>query len=76
MKRMHASTIASIGGTRFSGTVGEGRFYLGIYGIVATFGVMAMPYGLWQIKTGRRDKRVIYFIVGLAVLLWLIAMGM
>jgi len=66
----------SIGGTRFSGTAGQARFILGIFGIVATFGMTAMLYGLWQIRTGRRDKRVIYFVVGLGAVLWLIAMGM
>lgn len=63
----------SIEGTRFSGTVGEARFILGIFGIVLTFGVTATLYGLWQVKTGPRDKRVIWFIAGLAILLYLVA---
>jgi len=60
-------------GTKFSGTAGQGTLFLGIMGLVATFGTTAMLYGVWQIATGRRDKRAIYFIAGLAIVLWLIA---
>jgi hypothetical protein len=66
----------SIGGTRFSGSAGQGLFFLGIMGVVATFGVTAMLYGVWQSTTGGRSKRVVFFLIGLAVLLTLIAMGM
>lgn len=62
---------ASVGGTRFSGTASQTVFVLGIFGIVLVFGVSAMLYGLWQMKTGRRSKKVIYFIIGLASLLLL-----
>lgn len=63
----------SIDGAEFSGSAAQGLLFLGIMGIVAAFGVMAMLYGLWQALSGKRDKRVIGFIVGLAALLWLIA---
>jgi hypothetical protein len=69
-------SVAGIGATGFSGTAGQGLFVLGIFGIVATLGVTIMLYGLWQIKTGRRDKRVIYFVVGLFAVLGLIAIGL
>ena len=63
-----------INGTRFSGTAEQGKFFLGIFGVVAAFGVTSMLYGLYQIKTGRRDKRVIYLLVGIFLLWWLVSM--
>jgi hypothetical protein len=66
----------SVGGTRFSGTATQASVILGIFGIVATFGVTTALYGLWQIRTGRRNKKVIYFAVGLAAALWLIAVSL
>lgn len=63
----------SIGGSRFSGTAAQASVILGILGMVALFGVTATAYGLWQIKTGRRNRKVVYFVVGLAALLYLIA---
>jgi hypothetical protein len=65
-----------INGTKFSGTPAQATLFLGIMGLVAAFGTTAMLYGLWQIATGRRDKRVIYFMVGLAGVLWLVAILM
>jgi hypothetical protein len=32
------------------------------------FGLTALGYGLWQVVTWRRSKRVIYFVVTLAAL--------
>jgi hypothetical protein len=63
----------SVGGARFSGTAAQASFVLGVFGIVAIFGVTAAAYGLWQIRTGRRNKKVIYFVLALAGVLWLIA---
>jgi hypothetical protein len=63
----------SMDGTRFSGTAGQGLLFLGILAIVTAFGVMTLLYGLFQIRTGQRDKKVIYALCGLAVLLWLIS---
>ncbi|MEO7168709.1 MAG: hypothetical protein ABI016_16960 [Chthoniobacterales bacterium] len=65
---------ASSGGSRFSGTAEQGRLFLGILGTVELFGITAMCYGLWQIVTGRRSKWVIYFVVGLAAVLFLVAL--
>ncbi len=59
--------------TRFSGTPGKGRMILAIFGAVLAFGLTALGYGLWQMFTGRRSKRVIYFVVALAALLLLLA---
>lgn len=57
------------GGTNFRGTAGQGLLILGILGAVATFGVTATLYGLWQIGTGKRNRKIIYFLVGIFTLL-------
>jgi hypothetical protein len=49
---------------------------LGIFAAVLTFGLTALSYGLWQVFTGRRSKKVIYFIILLAGALWLLALVM
>ncbi|MEO5722110.1 MAG: hypothetical protein ABIR71_11650 [Chthoniobacterales bacterium] len=59
--------------TRFSGTPSQARMILAIFGAVLAFGLTALGYGLWQMFTGRRSKRVIYFVVALAALLLLLA---
>ncbi len=46
---------------------------LAIFGAVLTFGLTALGYGLWQMFTGRRSKRVIYFVVAVAAFLLLLA---
>lgn len=64
---------ASSGGTRFTGTPGQARMVLAIFGATLAFGLTALGYGLWQMFTGRRSKRIIYFAVALAALLMLLA---
>jgi hypothetical protein len=64
----------SSGGTRFSGTPAQARMVLAIFGAVVAFGLTALVYGFWQMLTGRRSKRVIYFVVALAALLVLLAL--
>ena len=64
----------SSGGTRFSGTPGQARMVLAIFAGVLAFGVTALGYGLYQMITGRRSKRVIYFVVALAALLFVLAL--
>ena len=61
------------GGLRFSGSAGQARLALCILGAVEIFGITASCYGLWQILTGRRSKWVVYFAIGFAVALGLIA---
>ena len=65
---------SSSGGTRFTGTPAKARMLLAIFGAVLALGLTAFGYGLWQMFTGRRSKRVIYFVVGLAAVLWLLAL--
>ena len=64
---------ATSGGTRFSGTPAKARMVLAILGTVLAFGLTALGYGLWQMFTGRRSKRVIYFAMALVGLLVLLA---
>jgi len=62
------------GGLRFSGSAGEARLALGIIGAVTLFGLITTGYGVFQIVTGRRSKWVIYFAIGFAVTLGLVAL--
>ena len=70
---LHPGT--SHGGSRFSGSVSDARLALGVLGGVEAFGITALLYGLWQVVTGRRSKWVIYFALGIAVLLFLVAVS-
>ena len=65
-----------IGGTRFNGSPEQGRFFLRIMSAVLVFGVTAMVYGVWQMKTGRQNIWMKGFLIGLAALLMLVAMWM
>ena len=67
---------ASSGGTRFTGTPANARMVLAIFAAVLAFGLTALGYGLYQMFTGRRSKRVIYFAVALAALLLLLALAL
>ena len=65
----------SFGGSRFSGTRGQGLGLLALFAGLLVFGVAAVVYGAWQIRTGRQDKRVIAAATALlAVLLAGVAM--
>jgi hypothetical protein len=56
----------TIDGSRFSGTPAEAWMVLAILGAVTAFGLTALAYGAWQVKTGRRDFRV----VGIMLAIW------
>lgn len=58
---------------QFSGTPAKARMVRAIFGAVLAFGLTALGYGLYQMFTGRRSKRVIYFVIALAALLVLLA---
>jgi hypothetical protein len=62
-----------VGGTRFSGTPAEALFVMGIFAVVTAFGLTALFYGIWQVKTGKRDKRVALGMVAMWTVLLLIA---
>lgn len=37
------------------------------------FSLTTLLYGLWQVMTGKRDKRIDYFVMGIFNLLMLVA---
>ena len=62
-----------IDGSRFDGTP---RFALGVLallGVVFAFGLIALIYGVWQMKTGKRNKKVVSIMTGIVSLLMLVA---
>jgi len=65
-----------INGSRFSGNTTQAFIVLGIFGLVLSFGASAMFYGLWQMKTGKRNIRVVYSMVGIFGIFALVAMLM
>jgi hypothetical protein len=65
--------------TRFSGTRLEAAMIFAILGLVWMFGLTALAGGIWQIKYGRRNRRLIqvilllgfaFFAVGLLIQLF------
>ena len=61
--------------SRFTGTPKQGRFILAVFIGLLAFGTAAVAYGVWQIRTGRQDKRVIVGATALlALLLAVVAM--
>ncbi len=70
------NTIEVSGGMGFSGAAGKARMVLAIFGGVLAFGLTALGYGLWQMITGRRSKRVIRFAVALAIILLLLVFAL
>lgn len=62
-----------IDGSRFDGTPRFAVGVLGLLGVVFAFGVTALLYGAWQMKTGRRNKTVASAMVGIVSLLMLVA---
>lgn len=60
-------------GTRFTGTPDQALLILGLFVLVITFGLGSFVSGLWQIKTGRRNKWIFLFMLGLFVLVMVYA---
>jgi hypothetical protein len=63
---------AASGGTRFSGTRGQGMALLTLLGAVGAVGILSMLNGLWQMVTGRAGyqrwvKHVLLALVGVVV---------
>ena len=61
----------SVDGSRFTGTPQQAQLILGLFGMVLVFGLGSILSGLWQIKTGRRNKWL--FIIMLVLFVVLIA---
>ena len=56
-------------GARFTGTPEQAQMILGLFGMVIAFGLGSIASGLWQIKTGRRNKWLFIIMVVLFVVL-------
>jgi hypothetical protein len=57
-------------GSRFTGTPQQAMAIVAILGAVALFGAIAFAYGLWQVRTGRRNLAVVAVMVVIALLLF------
>jgi hypothetical protein len=62
-----------IDGSSFTGTAQQGLTFLIILSVLLAFGVTALLYGAWQVKTGRRSKKVVSAMVGVVSVLMTIA---
>lgn len=62
------------GGGSFSGNAYQALMVLGIFSAVMAFSLTTLFYGLWQVVTGKRDKRIAYFMIGVFNLLMLVAL--
>jgi hypothetical protein len=62
------------GGERFKGTPQHGLLVLGLFGFVIVLGLTGVVSGLWQIKTGRPTKWMLYFcfVIIFVLLGWLV----
>jgi MFS family permease len=63
------SATETRGGARFTGTPEQAQMILALFGLVITFGLGSILSGLWQIKTGRRNKWLFIIMLALFVVL-------
>lgn len=61
------------GGARFTGTSQQAQLILALFGTVILFGFGSGLSGLWQIMTGRRNKWVVFVVLGIGVALMVVA---
>src|SRR2546423_9347967 len=62
------------GGARFTGTPQQALIILGLFGLLIVFGLTSVISGLWQIKTGRRNKWIFIFMLGLVIVLLVVCL--
>ena len=60
------------GGSRFTGTSQQAILILSLFGLIIAFGFGSGLAGLWQVIMARRNKWIIWSVVGLSVLLWIV----
>ncbi|PYS87946.1 MAG: hypothetical protein DMF64_21785 [Acidobacteria bacterium] len=70
--RIIAQTDEPGAATRFTGGPEMLLFMYGLFGFVILFGLIAMAGGIWQIKYGKRNRKLAYIILGLGVIFLLI----
>ena len=61
--------VPDASGSRFTGTGEQGQMVLALLGVVIVFGLTSLVNGVWQIATGTRNKWILYFGVGVFILL-------
>lgn len=57
-----------IDGGRFTGSAELGRLVLMLFGAVGLFGVLASATGVYQIRTGQRNKWLLRCVIGVLVI--------
>jgi hypothetical protein len=61
--------VPDASGSRFTGTREQGQIVLALLGVIIVFGLTSFVNGVWQIATGKRNKWILYFGVGLFIIL-------
>ncbi len=65
--------------SRFTGGPEMVLAIYGIFGFVILFGLVAMAGGIWQVKYGKRNKKLAYLIFGLGIVFiiigWLVRLS-
>lgn len=61
------------GGSRFAGTPSQALMVWGVLSAVFVFGATATAYGAWTVATGKRNRTVVYAMVGIFSSLCLLA---
>lgn len=63
--------ITGDGSVRFRGSDSDMMFMVSVFGVVFLFGLTALIAGLWQVVFGRRNKVIIWLMLGLGGLFFL-----
>ena len=58
-------------GSRFTGTSQQAILILSFFGLIIGFGFASSLAGLWQIVMARRNKWIVWSIVGMSLILWI-----
>ena len=61
--------VPDASGSRFTGTKEQGQMVLALLGLIIVIGLTSLVNGVWQVATGTRNKLILYFGVGLFILL-------
>lgn len=59
--------------TSFTGDSRDVAFIVGIFSVVFAIGFTSIVGGIWQIKYGKRNKKIMFLIIGLAVVFYIVA---
>jgi lysylphosphatidylglycerol synthetase-like protein (DUF2156 family) len=59
-------------GTTFKGGEAMAIFIFGIFGVILSFGLSVLAAGLWQVIFGRANRRLIYILLTILLVLMLI----